>query len=178
MPLELRRYSDLSRHIKESQNSIYSLNFLQNGKIWKLRLCFIYKVAGHSQSVKIVISIKYFHYRMLLNILYCLIWIVVEIALWWACSWLSENMTKITEFSRDAGLLGNVIGHVKLVRVCFKRVYFINFLLAKNASSWRNTHIRKYWRILVLQPAENNPTHKFLLVWHPLKTKPNWTLKQ
>ncbi len=38
MPLELRCYSDLSRHIKEPQNGIYCLNFLQNEIIWKLRL--------------------------------------------------------------------------------------------------------------------------------------------
>ncbi len=44
MPLELGRNSDLSRHIKEPQNGIYCLNFLQNDKIWKLRPCFIPEV--------------------------------------------------------------------------------------------------------------------------------------
>ncbi len=29
MPLELRQYNDLSRHIKEPQNAIYCLNFLK-----------------------------------------------------------------------------------------------------------------------------------------------------
>ncbi len=30
---ELRRYNDLSRHIKEPHNGIYCLNFLKNDKI-------------------------------------------------------------------------------------------------------------------------------------------------
>ncbi len=41
---ELRQYSDLSRHIKESQNGIYCLNFFKNDKNLKLRVlrpCFI-----------------------------------------------------------------------------------------------------------------------------------------
>ncbi len=42
--LELRCYSDLSRHIKEPQNDIYRLNFLKNENIWKLRPCFIPEV--------------------------------------------------------------------------------------------------------------------------------------
>ncbi len=29
VPLELRKYSDLSRHIKEPQNGIYCLNFFK-----------------------------------------------------------------------------------------------------------------------------------------------------
>ncbi len=29
MPLELKHYSDLSRHIKEAQNGIYCLNFFK-----------------------------------------------------------------------------------------------------------------------------------------------------
>ncbi len=37
VPLELRHYGDLSRHIKEPQNYIYCLNFLKM-TIWKLRL--------------------------------------------------------------------------------------------------------------------------------------------
>ncbi len=41
MLLELRHYSDLSRHIKEPQNGIYCLYFLKNDKIWKLRPCFV-----------------------------------------------------------------------------------------------------------------------------------------
>ncbi len=42
MPLELRQYSDLSRHIKEPLNGIYCLNFFKKikDKIWKLTLCF------------------------------------------------------------------------------------------------------------------------------------------
>ncbi len=41
--LELRQYSDLSRHIKEPQSGIYCLNFFKKDKIWKLRPCFIPK---------------------------------------------------------------------------------------------------------------------------------------
>jgi len=32
--------------------------------------------------------------------------------------------------------------------------------------------------MLVLWPAENNPSNKFLLVWHPINPEPKWTLKQ
>ncbi len=42
VPLELRQYSDLSRHNKQPQNCIYCLIFFFfKGHIWKLRLCFI-----------------------------------------------------------------------------------------------------------------------------------------
>ncbi len=45
--LELRQYSDLSHHIKETQNGIDFLNFFKNDNIWKLRVlrtCFIPEV--------------------------------------------------------------------------------------------------------------------------------------
>ncbi len=51
MPLELRQYSDLSQHIKEPQNGIYCLNFLQNDTILKLTPCFIPNVTCSVLSV-------------------------------------------------------------------------------------------------------------------------------
>ncbi len=44
LPFELRHYSNLSQHIKKSQNAIYCLNVLKKDTIWKLTLCFIPKV--------------------------------------------------------------------------------------------------------------------------------------
>ncbi len=44
MPLELRHYSDLPRHIKEPQSGIYCLNFLKMFTIWNQRPCFISEV--------------------------------------------------------------------------------------------------------------------------------------
>ncbi len=56
VPLELRHYSDLSRHIKEPQNGIYCLNFLKKVTILKLRLCFIPKVSYYVLSVGTFVS--------------------------------------------------------------------------------------------------------------------------
>ncbi len=50
--LEVRCYSDPSRHIKELQNSIYCLNFFKkNDKNWKLRPCFLSEVTCSVLSV-------------------------------------------------------------------------------------------------------------------------------
>jgi len=46
--LELRRYSDLSRHIKDLQNSIYCLDFII--KLTEFENCFILKVTKHKVS--------------------------------------------------------------------------------------------------------------------------------
>ncbi len=54
VPLELKRYRDLSRHFKVPQNSIYCLHFLKNYKIWKRRPCFIPQVTCSVLSVGVL----------------------------------------------------------------------------------------------------------------------------
>ncbi len=49
---ELRQYSDLSRHIKEPQNSIYCFNFFK--KLRVLRPCFIPEVTCSVFSVSVL----------------------------------------------------------------------------------------------------------------------------
>ncbi len=64
MPLELKQYSDLSRHIKEPQNGIYCLNFFKKRQTFKAETLF------HTRSKLCYQNIVLSFYSFLRNVFF------------------------------------------------------------------------------------------------------------
>ncbi len=134
MSVELRHYSNLSRHIKEPQNSIYCLNFLQNDKNWKLRLCFIPKVTCSVLSVG-VLSV----YSLLRDVFFT----AREHDVWLRAAWLvrHSNSNEWGAGLCEGSTVGNIANqrqsssliHVKLMNYF---VLQVNTIYIQNLKIW------------------------------------------